>query len=79
MGRLVVAGERHRDVDLQREPRRRGIDAGDRRCDHPAGLQPPDAVEGRRRRQAHDAGELDVGAVGVALQLGEQAHVNFIK
>jgi hypothetical protein len=58
-----------------RDPVELGADDPDDACL----LQPPDPVQGRRGRQAGQAGELDVGAVRVFLQCGEQRYVNFIK
>jgi hypothetical protein len=74
-----VAAQRDRDVDAEAEARRGFVDLRVDPLDHAGLLEAADAVERRRRREAGDAGELDVGAVGVALELVEQKDVGFVK
>ena len=47
--------------------------------DHAGLLEAADAVERRGGAEAGEAGELDVGAVGVALELIEEQDVGFVK
>ena len=76
-GRLLVPlTQRDRDIDLQREAGGGRVEAGDDPADDPGFLESPDAVQGRRRRKADNAGELDIGAVRVGLKFLEQAKVN---
>ena len=74
-----MTGQRGRDVHLQREAGRGRVELGPDDPDDAGLLQPPDPVQGRGGRQADQPGELDVGAVRVLLQRGEQLYVNFIK
>ena len=75
----VVPPERGRDVHLQREPDGRRIEPGADDLDDAGLLQPANPVQRRGGRQADQAGQLDVRAVCVCLQLGQQLQINFIK
>jgi len=75
----VVPAERGRHVHLQREPGRGGVEQRQDDPDDPGFLQPADPVQGGRRGQPDQAGQLHVGAVRVGLQRGEQLYVNFVK
>jgi hypothetical protein len=74
-----VAGQRGRDVHLQREARRGGVHLGTDHPDDARLLQPSHPVQGGGRRQAHQPGEFDVGAVRILLQLSEQRYINIVK
>ena len=76
---VVVALERHGDVDLQREAGRGGVQPGDDGA-HDAGLlEAADAVQRGGGGEADEPRELDVRAVRVGLQLRQQLDVNGIK
>ncbi len=70
-------GSRH--VHLQGESGGGRIEASADDADDTRLLQAADPVQRRRRGQSDQAGELDVGAVRVSLQRGQQLDVNFIK
>jgi hypothetical protein len=74
-----VARQRGHHEDLQREADEGRVDVRADDPDHARLLERPHPVQGRGRGQAGDAGELDVGLVGVGLQLDEELDVNFIK
>jgi hypothetical protein len=78
-GPCVVPAERRHDVHLQRKPGRGGVELGADDADDAGLLQPADPVQGGRRGQPDQAGQLDVRAVRVGLQRGEQPDVNFVK
>jgi hypothetical protein len=78
-GPRVVAGQGRRDVDLQGEARRRGVEPGADGADDAGVLEPADAVQRRCGGQAHRPGQVDVRDVGVRLQETQQLDVNFIK
>jgi O-acetylserine/cysteine efflux transporter len=79
VGGLAVVLERHRNVDLEWEAGRGRVEPG-RHAPHDAGLlETADAVQGCRGREPDQAGQLHVGAVGVGLELLEQAQINQIK
>jgi O-acetylserine/cysteine efflux transporter len=61
---------------VQGEPGGGRVDPGADDPDDAGLLQPADAVQGRGRGEPDEAGELDVGAVRVALQGGQQPDVN---
>jgi hypothetical protein len=74
-----VARQRGHHEDLQGEADEGRVDV---RADDPDDarlLERAHPVQGRGRGQAGDPGELNVGLVGVGLQLGEELDVNFIK
>ena len=74
-----MTGQGGRHVDLQREAAGVRVELGADDADDARLLEPADPVQGRRGRQADQAGQLDVGPVCVVLQRGEQLYVNFIK
>jgi hypothetical protein len=74
-----VARQRGHHEDLQREADQGRVDVRADDPDHARLLERPHPVQGRGRGQAGDAGELDVGLIGVGLQLSEELDVNFIK
>ena len=74
---MVLKG--HRDVDLEREADRSGVEPG-RHAAHDAGLfEAAQAVQGGRGGEPNQAGELHIRAVRVGLELLQQAYVNQIK
>ena len=74
-----MAGQGDHHVDLQRKSRCARVEARGHGA-HDAGvLEPADAVQRRGRGQPDDPRELEVRAVGVGLQLGEDLHVNIVK
>ena len=75
----VVPRQRGRHPDLQREARQGRVDVRPDDPDDAGVLERPHPVQRRGGGQADQPGELDVGAVRVRLQLGEQLNVNFIK
>jgi hypothetical protein len=74
-----VARQRGHHEDLQRKADEGRVDVRADDPDDPGLLERPHPVQGRGRGQPGDAGELDVGLVGVGLQLNEELDVNFIK
>jgi len=66
----VMTGQGGRHVDLQREAAGVRVELGADDPDDTGLLEPADPVQGRRGRQADQAGQLDVGAVRVLLQRG---------
>jgi hypothetical protein len=74
-----VARQRSHHEDLQREADQGRVDVRADDPDHARLLERPHPVQGRGRGQTGDAGELDVGLVGVGLQLNEELDVNFVK
>src|ERR1700722_11184077 len=78
-GAHVVTGQGGGHVDLQREAAGVRVELGADDPDDARLLEPADPVQGRRGRQADQAGQLDVGPVGVGLQGVEQLKVNIVK
>ena len=78
-GTGVVTGESRGHVDLQREPGRGRVDVRPDDADDAGLLQRADPVLGRGGRQAGKPRELDVGPIGIGLQLGQQQKINFVK
>ena len=76
MARVVMALDRYEQVDVQRKARERGIEFGNDCSDDAGRLQPPHAVQRCGRGEAHKPRELDVGAIGIDLQLFEQLEIN---
>ena len=60
-------------------PAASGVELGADPADDAALLETAHAVQRRRRRQPDDARQLDVGAIGVVLQLDQQLDVDFVK
>jgi hypothetical protein len=78
-GAQIVAGQGGRHVDLEREAAGIRVEPGADDADDARLLEPADPVQGGRGRQADQAGQLDVGAVRILLQRGEQLDVNIVK
>jgi hypothetical protein len=74
-----VLAQRDRHVDLQREAGGVRVDVGGDAVDHAGVLEPADAVQRRGGGELDDPGEVDVRAVGVALELLEQLQVNVVE
>jgi len=75
----VMTPEGGRDVHLQRKASRGRVKPGADDADDSRLFQPAYPVQGRGWGEPDQAGELDVRAVRVGLQHGEQFDVNFIK
>jgi hypothetical protein len=75
----VVPGQRRRDIGLQREAGRRGVQPGVDHPDHAGLLEVPDAVQRGRRGQPDQPGELDVRHICIRLEQRQQPNVNFVK
>ena len=78
-GVRVMTCERGRHVQLQRKPGGLGVELGADDADDPRLLQPADPVQRGRGGQADETRKLDVRAVRILLQSGEQLNVNFVK
>ena len=76
---VVMALQGDGDVYLQLETGGARIDPGRDAADDPGLLQAAHAVERRRGREANQAGEFHVWAVGVRLKLREQLQITQIK
>ena len=74
-----MAGQAGGHVHVQGEPGGGRVEPGGDDPDDAGLLEPADPVQGRGRGEADQAGQLDVGPVGVALQSGQQPDVNIIK
>ena len=74
---MTRQGGRH--VELKREAAGDRVELGADDADDARLLEPTDPVQGRRGRQADQAGEFDVGPVRILLQRGEQLDVNIVK
>jgi hypothetical protein len=64
---------------VQGEPGGGGVEPGGDDPDDAGLLQAADPVQGRGGGEADQAGQLDVGAVRVLLQDGQQLDVNIVK
>jgi hypothetical protein len=74
-----MTGERDEDVDLEREAGRAAVEPRGDAAQHARLLEPPDPVHRRGGREPDEAGELDVRAAGIDLELMQQPDVDFVE